>query len=71
MSVQYYGYSRMPTNLYEPFTSEDLIQAKQRKTFFVRDKLGTASGTRYQGACTTRMTVFWPGNFCLENYDVS
>ena len=30
MSVQYYGYSRMPTNLYETFTSEDLIQAKQQ-----------------------------------------
>ena len=30
MSVQYYGYSRMPTNLHETFTSEDLIQAKQQ-----------------------------------------
>ena len=30
MSVQYYGYNRMPTNLYETFTSEDLIQAKQQ-----------------------------------------
>jgi hypothetical protein len=29
MSVQYYGFSRMPTNLHETFTSEDLIQAKQ------------------------------------------
>ncbi len=25
-----------------------------------------ASGTRYQRACTTRMTVFWPGNFILK-----
>ncbi len=66
MSVQYYGYSRMTTNLYKTFTSEDLIQSKQRKTFFVRNKLGTASCTRYQKrsseSCTTRMTVFWPGN---------
>ena len=30
MSVQYYGFSRMPTNLHETFTSEDLIQAKQQ-----------------------------------------
>ncbi len=29
MSAQYYGYSRMPTNLYETFTSEDLIQPKR------------------------------------------
>ena len=28
MSVQYYGYSRMPANLYETFTTNDLIQAK-------------------------------------------
>jgi hypothetical protein len=30
MSVQYYGYNRMPENLYDTFTSEDLIQAKQQ-----------------------------------------
>ena len=30
MSVQYYGYSRMPTNLYETFTSDDFIQAQQQ-----------------------------------------
>ncbi len=30
-----------------------------------------ASGTRYQRACTTRMTVFWPEKKYLENYDVS
>ena len=30
MSVQYYAYNRMPENLYDTFTSEDLIQAKQQ-----------------------------------------
>jgi hypothetical protein len=30
-----------------------------------------ASSTRYQRACTTRMAVFWQGNFYLENNDVS
>ena len=30
MSVQYYGYNTMPENLYDTFTSEDLIQAKQQ-----------------------------------------
>jgi hypothetical protein len=29
MTFQYYGYSEMPTNLHETFTSEDFIQAKQ------------------------------------------
>ena len=29
MTVQYNGYSRMPDNLYNTFTSEDVIQAKQ------------------------------------------
>ncbi len=31
----------------------------------------SASGTRYQRACTTRIAVFWQGKFYLENYDVS
>ncbi len=30
MSAKYYGYSRMPENLYDTFTNEDLIQAKQQ-----------------------------------------
>jgi hypothetical protein len=30
MPVQYYGYSRMPENLHDTFTSGDYIQAKQR-----------------------------------------
>ena len=30
MSVQYYGYNKMPANLYETFTSVDLIPAKQQ-----------------------------------------
>ena len=29
MTVQYNGYSRMPDNLYNTFTSEDVIEAKQ------------------------------------------
>ena len=29
MKVQYNGYSRMPDNLYNTFTSEDVIKAKQ------------------------------------------
>ena len=29
MTVQYNGYSRMPDNLYNTFTPEDVIQAKQ------------------------------------------
>ena len=36
-----------------------------------RGLLDSASGTRYQRACMTRMAVFWPGKFYLENYDVS
>jgi hypothetical protein len=30
----------------------------------------SASGSRSIRACTTRMTVLWPGKNCLENYDV-
>ncbi len=30
MSVQYNGYSMMPNNLYDTFTSEDLIQSIQQ-----------------------------------------
>ena len=40
MSVQYYGYNRMPENLYDTFASEDLIQAKQQFKQFPFNKSG-------------------------------
>ncbi len=33
MSVQYYGYERMPKKIYNTLKSEDLIQAKQIKRY--------------------------------------
>ena len=50
MSVQYYGYSRMPTNLHETFTSDDFIQAQQQfKQFTSYSPKTTENRFKYTG----------------------
>jgi len=67
MSVQYYGYSRMPTNLYETFTSEDLIQAKQQfKQFTIIPIYTDGYDNNYSNDCAKNETLY----IIMKNIDI-